>query len=243
MKYRLILDFGNTLKKVAVFSGEIMLENRSTETDIVQIIEEFKQKYKTIENAILCNVIKVDLHFISYLKSNFKLIHFNHETPIPLDNQYLTPQTLGKDRLAAAVGAHFLFPLQNILVIDAGSSITYDLVSKSGEYLGGAISLGIRLKARALNQFTDMLPLANVPPHTPVLGNDTMTCLNSGIVNGTIAEVNGMIENYKSLYDDLKIILTGGDVYYFEKSLKYNIFAAENLVLTGLNYILQFNEQ
>jgi type III pantothenate kinase len=76
-----------------------------------------------------------------------------------------------------------------------------------------------------------------------MLGNDTMTCLNSGIVNGIIAEVNGMIENYQSLYSDLKIILTGGDVYYFEKSLKYNIFVAENLVLKGLNYILQFNEQ
>jgi len=243
MKYRLILDFGNTLKKVAVFDGQTMLENRATETDIIPVIEELKQKYKTIEKAILCNVVRVDLHFMGYLKSNFNLIHFNHETPIPLINQYLTPQTLGKDRLAVAIGAHFLFPSQNLLIIDAGSSITYDLVSKSGEYLGGAISLGIRLKARALNQFTDMLPLALVPSHTPLVGNDTMTCLNSGILNGTIAEVNGMIENYKSLYDDLKIILTGGDVYYFEKSLKYNIFAAENLVLTGLNYILQFNEQ
>ncbi len=243
MKYRLILDFGNTLKKIAVFGDETMLDYRATESDAIQIIEEFRQTYKSLQHAILCNVVKVDIHLIAYLKSNFSFVHFTHETAIPIQNQYLTPQTLGKDRLAAAIGAWHTFPCENILIIDAGSSITYDLVSKTGEYLGGAISLGIRLKAKALHQFTDMLPLATIPENAPMLGNDTMTCLNSGIVNGIIAEVNGMIENYQSLYNDLKIILTGGDVYYFEKSLKYNIFVAENLVLKGLNYILQFNEQ
>ena len=242
MRHKLILDFGNTLKKLAVFKGNEQIEFQTSTDDVIQLIEDFRRKYPELKWAILSSVINIDLHLMNYLKIHFKFIHFNHETPIPVKNKYLSPQTLGHDRLAAAVGAHLLFPSENVLVIDAGSSITYELLTKKGEYLGGAISPGLKMRALALKQFTDQLPKVELPTETPLVGNDTQSSIKSGVLNGMIAEINGMIEAFMNPYSELKIILTGGDVYYFEKSLKYNIFASENLVLKGLNNIIDYNE-
>ena len=201
MTYKLILDFGNTFKKIAVFQGDKQLEFLSTQTDVIQIIEDLRRKYPEMKSAILSSVIKIDIHLMTYLKSNFNFIFFNHEIAIPLTNRYLTPETLGRDRIAAAVGASLEFPKKNILVIDAGSSITYEVITESGEYIGGLISLGIQMRAKALNHFTDQLPLVATPRDSQLVGNDTDTSLKSGIVNGAIAETNGMIalfiENYE----------------------------------------------
>lgn len=243
MSYKLILDFGNTFKKLAVFKADEQLDFRLTQEDVIQQIEELKQKYQGIDSAILSSVVKIDLHTLHYLKSNFRFLLFDHQTPIPIINEYKTPETLGKDRLAAAVGAHLLFPQTNTLVIDAGSSITYEFIHCEGIYKGGAISPGLGLRAKALHQFTDMLPLVEYNAKTELLGSDTQSCLKSGIVNGAIAEVNSMIERFVDEFGQLKVILTGGDANYFEKSLKYDIFASANLVLVGLNHILDFNEQ
>jgi len=242
MAYKLILDFGNTLKKLAVFQGDDLVDSTSTTNDVINIIEDYKTTYPDLKSAILSSVVNVDIHFISYLKSNFKFILFNHQVAIPIKNNYKTPETLGRDRLAAAVAGSQLFPNKNVLVIDAGSSITYEIITKDNIYLGGAISLGLKMRAKALNSFTDMLPLVSNEGKTEMVGNTTDSCLKSGILNGTIAEINGMISAYIDLYNDLKIILTGGDTYSFEKSLKYDIFASPNLVLQGLNYIIDYNE-
>lgn len=242
MSYKLILDFGNTLKKMAVFSATEILEVRSTSDNVIGEIEDLKRKYADIQSTILSSVVRIDIHTLQYLKSNFKFLMFDQHTPIPIQNDYITPQTLGKDRLAAAIGAHLLFPKNNSLVIDAGSSITYELVTKEGSYLGGAISPGIRLRAKALNQFTDQLPMVDYTEEVDLLGKNTTTCLQSGIINGAISEVNSMIERFVAQFDELKVILTGGDAKYFEKNIKYNIFASANLVLVGLNHILDFNE-
>ena len=242
MAYKLILDFGNTLKKIAVFHGEDQVEFYTTDGDVVQILEGLKRRYPDIKSAILSSVIKIDIHLMAYLKMNYKFTFFTHETPVPIVNKYQSPETLGRDRLAAAVGALKAYPQINVLVIDVGSSITYEFISNSGEYLGGAISPGIRMRAKALNTFTDQLPLVNTDIDNILIGNNTETSLKSGIVNGTIAEINGMIASFFQSYENIQIILTGGDAYYFEKSLKYDIFASENLVLKGLNYILDYNE-
>lgn len=242
MDYKLVLDFGNTLKKAAVFQGDSMLESQYSSSDIVTIIEAFKQKYPQMKRAILSTVVHIDLHLLHYLKQNFQFLLFNHETAIPIKNAYKTPITLGKDRIAAAIGAFKKFPNQNVLIIDAGSSITYEILTQDAEYLGGAISLGIQLRAKALNHFTDQLPLVEPRLQVKLVGDDTESCLQSGIVNGAIAELSAMIQGYENQFSDLKIILTGGDAIYFEKSLKYNIFASENLVLEGLNYILDYND-
>jgi len=242
MTYKLVLDFGNTLKKIAVFRDYDIVENTSTQGDVVQIIEDFKRRYPNLKSAILSSVIKIDIHLMTYLKTNFKFIYFNHNTVIPLLNKYQSPETLGHDRIAAAVGAAIEFPEKDLLVIDAGSSITYEIITKTGEYLGGAISPGIQMRAKALNQFTNLLPLVETHTNNLQIGNTTETCLKSGVVNGAIAEISGMIAAFLQSYEKLQIILTGGDAYYFDKSLKYDIFASENLVLKGLNYIIDYNE-
>lgn len=242
MDYKLVLDFGNTLKKVAVFQGDNLLELHASSSDVVSIIEVFMQKYPQMKNAILSTVVHIDLHLLHYLKTNFQFLLFDHETKIPIKNAYKTPVTLGKDRIAAAIGAFKSFPNRNVLIIDAGSSITYEILTQDAEYIGGAISLGIQLRAKALNHFTDQLPLVEPRLQVKLVGNDTESCLQSGIVNGAIAELSAMIQAYENQFSDLKIILTGGDAIYFEKSLKYNIFASENLVLEGLNYILDYND-
>jgi len=242
MAYKLILDFGNTLKKIAVFQGGNQVEFHTTDGDVVQILEGLKRRYPNLKSAILSSVIKIDIHLMAYLKMNYKFTFFTYETPVPILNKYQSPETLGRDRLAAAVGAQKEFPERNILVIDAGSSITYEFISSDGEYLGGAISPGVKMRAKALNTFTDQLPLVNTDSDNILIGNSTETSLKSGIVNGTIAEINGMIASFLQSYENIQIILTGGDAYYFEKSLKYDIFASENLVLKGLNYILDYNE-
>jgi len=242
MNHKLILDFGNTLKKLAVFHGDEQVDFISSDGDIVSNIEELKKKYPQLNAAILSSVVNIDIHTMTYLKMNFRFLYFNHEVAIPLTNKYKSPETLGKDRLAAAVGAYVMFPQKNVLVIDAGSSITYEILTQEGEYLGGAISPGLNMRAKALNSFTDKLPLVTFSNEAPLIGNNTDTSLKSGIVNGAIAEVNGMIQFFLNKFENLQIILTGGDAYYFEKRLNYNIFASGNLVLKGLNYILDYNE-
>ena len=242
MAYKLILDFGNTLKKIAVFQGNDLIESSFTTTEIISIIESYKNTYPNIKSAILSSVVNVDVHLMAYLKSNFQFILFNHQIAIPIKNSYKTPETLGRDRLAAAVAGALLFPNKNVLIIDAGSSITYEMITNKNVYLGGAISPGLKMRAKALNSFTDMLPQVSTDEKTEMVGNTTESCLKSGIINGTIAEINGMIAAYSDLYNDLKIILTGGDTYFFEKSLNYDIFASPNLVLQGLNYIIDYNE-
>ncbi len=242
MSDKLVLDFGNTLKKAAVFRDNHLLDLRTSKKDIIEIIEDYKLEYPNITKAILSSVINIDDYLMNYLKDHFKFIFFNQHTLIPIINKYKTPKTLGKDRLAAVIGAYMLTPKKNILIIDAGSSITYELINEEGEYLGGAISPGLNMRARALETFTDKLPLVEPSVVTPLVGRNTKESIKSGLVNACLAEIQGMIYEFQAQYKELNIFLTGGDAYYFEKRLKNNIFASENLVLKGLNYILDFNE-
>jgi type III pantothenate kinase len=242
MSFKLILDFGNSYKKMALFEGTDLVEYTLTQSNEIGIIESWKQLYRGINRAILSSVVNIDIHTKNYLKENFSFVFFDQNTPIPISNNYHTPKTLGKDRLAAAVGAHFLFPGRNIMVIDAGSCITYELVSKEGAYEGGAISPGLSLRARALNKFTDFLPVVDYTDYAGLIGKDTLSCLKSGILNGAKGEINAFIQAYRNDYKDLKLVLTGGDAKYFEKSINSDIFVSSNLVLIGLNHILDFNE-
>jgi type III pantothenate kinase len=143
--------------------------------------------------------------------------------------------------LAGVVGASQMFPAADVLVIDAGTAITYDLLTCSGEYLGGGISPGINMRYRGLHTFTDRLPLLNSYDVADLIGSDTASCIYSGVLNGALAEMEGIIFRYQKLYPGLKIVLTGGDFNYFDKTLKIKTFAAPNLVLEGLNLILRFN--
>ena len=166
----------------------------------------------------------------------------SEKTPLPIINNYKTSLTLGKDRLAAVVGASVLYPGKDVLVFDAGTCLTIDFINSDKEYVGGRISPGIEMRYNALHTFTDKLPLIKSEKNTLVIGNDTKTSIISGVQQGILAEVKTIISEYKSKNTDTVFVFTGGDSFYFEKELKNSIFANPNLVLIGLNEILDYNE-
>jgi type III pantothenate kinase len=170
-----------------------------------------------------------------------KFILLDHETSLPIENCYETKETLGKDRLAAVVGGNFLYPNTNLLVVDAGTAITYDIMDKQGQYLGGNISAGLQMRFKALNYFTNQLPLLDPVDHIPLFGRNTKEAILVGVQNGLLFEVDSTIEHYRGPYPGLKVLLTGGDAKFFENKLKSIIFVVSNLVMIGLNRILIHN--
>jgi type III pantothenate kinase len=149
------------------------------------------------------------------------------------------------DRLAAVVGANYFFPEQDCLVIDAGTCITFDYIDRNKKYFGGSISPGLTMKFKALHTFTGRLPLVEQTEknaeQVPLVGQNTVACLQSGVLNGTLAEVDGMIAAYLKQSPDLITVMCGGDAPFFETNLKARIFAVPDLVLIGLNRILNYN--
>jgi len=243
----LILDLGNTLQKIAIFKSGKLESIKTFEkvnfSELVAYISDCIQD----ENgsikipAILSSVINYPESFKQFMSENFFFIELNENTPVPIINKYKTASTLGNDRLAAIVGANNLFPNSNVLSIDCGTCITFDLLTENGEYLGGAISPGISMRFKALNTFTDKLPLMSYTNFSELIGTTTEESILSGVQNGVVSELEGIIQNYQSKFPDLKVILSGGDINYFDKRLKNNIFAVPNLVLQGLNVILNYN--
>jgi len=240
--YRLIIDFGNTFQKVAVFSGNSIIEVDKYENINLNQLKDFVAKYPDVKSCILSSVIETPIEIIIWLKKKYFFIELTHHTLIPITNKYASPETLGKDRLAAAIGAYSLAPKQNVLTIDTGTAIKFDFVTKNGEYLGGSISPGLYLRFKALHTFTAKLPLVDYNNVHELIGDNTQTSILSGVMNGAIAEINTFIDDYKLRYSDLKIFITGGESIYFERYIKNYIFADSNLVLIGLNEILKFNE-
>ena len=175
-------------------------------------------------------------------KSDY-FIELNHTTSLPIKNLYKTPETLGKDRLAAVVGASYLNPNQDIVVVDAGTAITSDFINSHKQYLGGNIAPGLNLRLRSLHEFTKQLPLVSANSESPLLGIDTNSALVSGALYGIVFEIEGYINTLKIKYPQLSVFLTGGSTFYFVTKLKKPIFAEKNLVSIGLNRILQYNVQ
>jgi len=242
---KLIIDIGNTRVKTALFDHDDMVELVTDKELSVTSLEKIFRKYNNISSAILANVRETNSSITGFLASKTRLLLLDSKTPLPFTNKYATPETLGHDRLAAVAGASALFPGQNMLVIDAGSCITYDLITSDNEYLGGGISPGINMRFSAMHTFTGKLPLIGFRPEEqpPLIGTDTETSILSGAQNGVLFEVDGMIAAFRTQFHELKIVLSGGDYKYFDKYLKNNIFASPNIVLEGLNRILDFNEE
>jgi type III pantothenate kinase len=238
----LIIDLGNTRSKFAVFiqGKQIVLETFDdlTKEGVIQ----FLNKTRGSGSAILSAVIEIPEWLPVLIEERFKILYFNHKTRVPLRNLYMTPETLGRDRLACAAGAQRLFPGVNVLSIDAGTCIKYDFVNAAGDYLGGAISPGINMRLKAMHTFTARLPLVVPEADVLLIGRSTEESLRTGAVKGAIAEVNGMIEFYNIQYKDVKVLISGGDRKYFDNQAKNSIFAHPNLVVFGLHEILLFNE-
>src|SRR6185436_5882594 len=231
----LVIDIGNTQTKVAIFDHDKLI--KQWKDDRSRPFRPTGVQIKEYSHFILSTVTEnsqVELHTT---KEKTPDIRLNYTTPLPIKNKYKTPKTLGNDRLANAVGATVIFPQKNVLVIDLGTCIKYDFIDKNKNYFGGAISPGLQMRFSALNHFTAKLPLIKSSKKFTLTGNSTEQSILSGVQNGMILEVNGMIEQYKKKYKDLKVILTGGDAPFFADLLKSSIFAAPNLTLQGLNEI------
>jgi len=238
----LIIDQGNTSCKIAVYDkGEEPVAFCQlfgpVQTDIEKLMTTFH-----INAGIYVSVANPDPELVNFLQNRLiRFIEFCPDTPVPLNNAYHSPETLGLDRLAAAVGAWTLQPGKPLLVIDMGTAITYDYVSTDGTYQGGNIAPGLHLRLKALHQFTGRLPEVMAEEDFNVFGIDTESAIRAGVMQGILYETEGYLYDYKQRYPDLFAFLTGGDAFYFAERLKNGIFVSKNLVLAGLNRILNHN--
>jgi len=239
----LVLDLGNSLGKIAVCDGNKVVESATYEKITSKEIAYFHTRYTGLKGAIISSVVNYSREIIDYLNNLYgTCIELDHATPIPLENKYRTPDTLGFDRIAAAVGAYTICPGKNVLVIDAGTAVTYDIVTSKGEFLGGNISPGMEIRFKSLNKYTNRLPLLEPPDEKPqLLGGSTSEAIQSGIINGLLFEIDGFIGAISQNHPKLQVVLTGGDAKYFVGKLKSSIFVDLNLNLIGLNRILEHN--
>lgn len=239
----LCIDQGNSSTKVGVFDDNVLIDyfaiEELSEVEIEKLFERF-----SIDACIISSVtMKYDELLDILNKKNIFLVQLDHHTTVPIVNKYETPHTLGKDRLAAIVGAVYLEPETDLLIVDAGTAITYDLVDANGVYWGGNIAPGLSMRLRSLHEFTQKLPLVAPVVDSPLIGNSTNSALISGALHGIVFEIDGYINALKIKYPKLSVFLTGGSIFYFDTKLKSPIFAERNLVLIGLNRILQYNVQ
>ena len=238
----LIIDAGNTRLKVAVFEQNQCLQymsfNSLTDCLATNIVHNY-----AITHAIVSSVAGNANELLEQLKAvNINACLFSNTLNLPITNNYQSATTLGSDRLAAAVGCYMHYPNCNVLTIDAGTCIKYNFTTDSNVYLGGAISPGIRLRYQSMHDYTAKLPLLSLThSHNTLVGTTTQTSILTGVQLGTVAEIDGFINYYKAQYNNLKVVLTGGDGSYFENHLKNKILADELLLVKGLNYILNLN--
>lgn len=233
----LVIDIGNNFVKLAVFENTKLLRVQKQKIKDEIILE---QEY---DNVIVSSVSLGAEYFINKVNARNRKVIFDTKTLNPIKNKYKTPKTLGLDRLAGVIGASQMYPNKDVLVVDAGTAITFDFISKDKEYLGGTISPGLQMRFKALNILTSKLPIVDKKKYSNSLqGTTTEESIANGVVSGMIFEIEGYINEYKDKYPGLKTILTGGDAFFFDKKLKSTIFADCDLVLKGLNEILMFNE-
>jgi type III pantothenate kinase len=237
----LCIDQGNTNTKIAIFDQDNIVDLSVYENPDLQIFKKIFESYP-VEHTILSSVIEYQNDLLSYLqKYSKKFFLLDHHTPLPIVNRYKTPETLGKDRLAAVVGAASIQKNTDLLVIDVGTAITYDFINAEGVYTGGDITPGIDLRLKSLHYFTRRLPQVEFDEQVGFMGTDTTTAIQSGVLYGIVSEIDGYINRLMRKYPKLSVFLTGGGMVYFEKRLKSAIFADANLVLIGLNRILEYN--
>lgn len=234
----LVFDVGNTQYKIGIFDKDKMVKhfyfNDISELNLKSLIDKYD-----ITKAIFCDTRGIDIKNIQQkLPKNLYCQTLSHKTILPIEINYKTPETLGKDRIAAAVGAYKIFPSQNNLIIDIGTAITIDFLSDKNIFEGGIISPGQELRFRALHEFTGKLPLTKPTNNQKLMGTTTTEAIQQGVQNGIIFEINEYICRYKEKYENINTIITGGYSYLFEKKIKNPIFAELFLVPIGLNEIL-----
>lgn len=240
MSTTLCFDFGNTRKKVAVFNEAeldkaVVLADDAVET-IQSLIDEYRPKKSILSSVINHNSASEEL-----LASRTKFHKLNHLTKLAFTTPVGKPATIGADRLALSAAAVHYYPKKNNLVIGMGSCVTYNFINKYHEFLGGAISPGMEMRLKAMNQFTAKLPLVKADSNVPLIGYDTDTNLLSGVVLGMAKEIDGFIDAYKEKFGNFNVLLTGGDLVHLASHLKNKIFADPDLIFKGLYAISEVN--
>lgn len=237
----LIIDIGNTVAKIAIFEGQDMLEQAYDSNRTLSRLRNLYECYSP-DHAAVITVIDLTDEVKRVLNSlPIPVLYVDYRTPLPIQNLYETPQTLGYDRVAAVVGAYDKFPGRDILIIDSGTCITYEFINAAGQYRGGNISLGVSMRFKALHAFTGHLPLITFGGRNTNFGVDTDTAIRAGVIKGIEYEMLGYIMTLRKKYPNLLVFLTGGKHFSFESNLKNTIFVDKFLVLKGLNRILNDN--
>lgn len=235
-----IIDIGNTLCKVAVFENQVITQNSQyADIDFNSLKQQIN--FSEISICLVSSTRAKPEKLIAELEKETRCLWLDGALKLPFKNKYATPNTLGKDRLALAAAAASEFKNQNTLVLDAGTCLTYEMVTSENEYLGGAISPGKQMRFKALNTFTEQLPLVEPKKSFKLIGDTTESNIISGVINGMIAEMDGTINDYKSRFPKLNVVLTGGDQVFFAECLKNNFFARPQFLLKGLNFIAELN--
>lgn len=237
----LVIDIGNTKIKAAVFEGFTAVSQYDfLKNEALLYVKKIIEQHKKIKFSVTSSVAKINSDVVNFLKNKTSFIEINHDILFPFKNNYATPQTLGIDKMVLMAGAALLYPNKNVLVIDCGTCITYDLLTETNEYFGGAISPGLRTRYKSLHTFTDKLPLLDNEIPNNYIGNSTNQSIHSGVVNGLLFEIEGFISQYSLNFSDLTIILTGGDANFLAKSIKSTIFAHSNFLLESLNVLFNY---
>jgi type III pantothenate kinase len=238
----LIFDIGNTSTKMAVFEGRKKLTSLRTRAFHCNQLEKIFEPYlKYIDSAIISTVRDTPEFIIDLATYGIPNVHIlTCKSRLPFKNEYETPETLGTDRLASVAGACLFFPGKSVLIIDAGSAITYDFISGK-TFRGGNISPGISMRFKALHKFTEKLPLASTTEKFAPLGKNTIEAITAGVLNGVLFEINEYIRTFKKKHPGIKVVITGGDSGYLKNRINHKITYMPDLVLDGLNYILGYN--
>ena len=235
----LIVDIGNSTAKAAVFDGERMIVRKRLSASYADGLAMLAEGFSIQACAYSCvGPEQPDVEAMLHHLSPKKLLCVVGNTPTPLVMDYHTPGTLGSDRLAAAVGAATICTHSDLLVIDAGTCITYDFVSADGHYQGGAISPGLGMRMRALHDQTARLPLVTTEGENPLVGYDTMTAIRGGALHGMAFEIEGYIAHFQRLHPTSKVFLTGGNAHRFAQEM--DVERNDSLVEIGLNRILDY---
>ena len=238
----LIFDIGNTSTKMAVFEGRRKLTSLRTKQFHCDQLEKIFEPYlKDIDRAIISTVRDTPEFIIDLATHGIPYVHvLTCKSKLPFRNDYETPESLGTDRIAAAAGACLLFPGKKVLIIDSGSAITYDFISGK-TYRGGNISPGISMRFKALHKFTRKLPLASTQEKFNSLGKNTIEAITAGVINGVIFEINEYIRTFEKKHPGITVILTGGDAVYLKHRINHKVTYMPDIVIYGLNYILEYN--
>lgn len=239
---KLVLDIGNTLGKLVVYDQEDEVFKTQFELgEMHATLIELFLNFPEITQAILCSVVSTEPQIQLFLKEKTILLKVNSQLKLPFENRYETPETLGADRIGLVAAAVFKYPGKNCLVVDAGSCVTYDFISSDGIYRGGAISPGLQMRFKAMHEHTNKLPFVTLKEEFIAIGANTQNSILAGAVNGLVFEIEGWQSSLEHTYEDLTLILTGGDAQFLSKRLKNTIFAHSNFLVQGLRQLLDYN--